>query len=78
MPAFDKPPHYRAFLLRCWEGRGQGAKCGVVWRFSLKDAHTGQRQGFASRVKMVAFLRSQLKEQGAQSTLLVWHKGGVE
>ncbi|MBL7063652.1 MAG: hypothetical protein ISS49_05505 [Anaerolineae bacterium] len=61
MSIFDKPPRYRAFLLRYWEERGQGARRGVVWRFSLEDAHTGQRQGFASLEEMVAFLRSQLK-----------------
>jgi hypothetical protein len=63
MPAFDKPPRYRAFLLRCWEERRRGIGCGVVWRFSLEDAHTGQRRGFAGLEEMVAFLRSQLKDQ---------------
>jgi len=61
LPAFDKPPRHRAFLLRYWEERGQGAGRSVVWRFSLEDAHTGQRRGFANLEEMVAFLRSQLR-----------------
>jgi len=61
MPAFDKPPHYGAFLLRYWEERGQKTQHDTVWRFSLEDAHTGRRRGFASLEQMIAFLQDQLR-----------------
>ena len=56
-----RPSRYRAYLLRCWEEGEQGTGRGKVWRFSLEDAYTSQRRGFASLEEMMAFLRSQLE-----------------
>jgi len=33
-----------------------------VWRFSLKDSHTGERRGFASLEALVAFLQEKLAD----------------
>jgi hypothetical protein len=59
MSVFDKPPRYRSYLLIFWEERTHDPGVPAVWRFSLKDPHTGQRRGFASLETMVAFLREE-------------------
>ncbi|RLC75590.1 MAG: hypothetical protein DRI61_14630 [Chloroflexi bacterium] len=61
MSAFNKPPRYWAYLLRCWEERGQEPGQGRAWRFSLENVHTGQRAGFVNLEEVCAFLRSQLE-----------------
>jgi hypothetical protein len=53
----DKPPRYRAYLLRFWEEGSHHSDWLAEWRFSLEDPHTGERLGFASLEKLVAFLR---------------------
>ena len=60
MPLFDKPPRYRSYVLTIWEERGGDPDALVVWRFSLQDPRTGQRRGFASLEKVMAFLRTEL------------------
>ncbi len=68
MSMFDKAPRHRTYLLTFWEERSQDPDAPVVWRFSLKDPHTGLRRGFASLAAMVAFLRKELdrnEEAGA-------------
>ncbi len=42
-----------------WEENGQLLDEQGVWRFSLEDSQTGQRKGFASLEKLVAFLLAQ-------------------
>ena len=53
----DPPPRYCAYLLRCWEARGQEE---ATWRFSVEDAHTGERRGFSGLDVLLAFLRAEL------------------
>jgi hypothetical protein len=53
----EKPSRYRAYLLRFWEEGHPQADWPAEWRFSLEDPHTGERLGFASMEKLVAFLR---------------------
>jgi len=48
----EKKTDYRSFLLRIWIEQTDGNK----WRFSLEDAHTGKRKGFASINKLKAYL----------------------
>jgi hypothetical protein len=56
-----RPSRYRAYLLRFWEEcRGQPGLPGT-WRFSLEDPHTGQRRGFASLERLVAFLQQEME-----------------
>jgi len=35
---------------------------GSEWRFSLQDAHTGQRHGFGSLSELMKFLEEQMSE----------------
>lgn len=53
------PPRYHAYLLRFWEERLQGEGGAVIWRFSLEDASSGKRRGFASLEALLAFLQEQ-------------------
>lgn len=50
--------HYRAFVLRLWATEDVEAHA-LVWRFSLEDTRTGERRGYATLEKLVAFLVSQ-------------------
>jgi hypothetical protein len=53
----DQPPRYHAYLLRCWEERGQNPLRPPSWRFSLEEPHTGERHGFADLAQLIAFLQ---------------------
>jgi hypothetical protein len=53
---------YLAYLLRLWQVAVEG---GPGWRASLENAHTGQRQAFASLDDLFAFLRRQTAGIGA-------------
>jgi hypothetical protein len=48
---------YVSYLLRLWR-TGSGKK--AVWRASLEDPLTGERQGFASLKDLVAFLEAHI------------------
>lgn len=56
-------PDYLAYLLRLWRvngnGKFQSGTSKAVWRASLENPHTGERQGFASLETLVDFLREQ-------------------
>lgn len=56
-------PDYVSFLLRLWrvsdEGNTQSNAKKTVWRASLENPHTGERQGFASLDEVFDFLRAQ-------------------
>jgi hypothetical protein len=47
---------YLSYLLRLWQTKSGGE---MVWRASLEDSQTGERQGFASLDALFAFLRQQ-------------------
>ena len=57
---FDKPPHYRTYLLTIWEERSQAPKAPKVWRFSLEDPLTGQRHGYADLEALVDALEREI------------------
>ncbi len=63
----EHPPRYHAYLLRCWEERGQDPPRPATWRFSLEDPGTGERRGFADLAQLVAFLEG-LVEGGEGDT----------
>lgn len=52
-----KKPRYRAYLLRFWEEGGEPS----VWRFSLEDPHSGERQGFVTLASLTAFLEGEVQ-----------------
>ena len=54
-------PGYLSFLLRLWRVDDGEAS---AWRASLQNALTGQRQGFADLVQLIAFLRQQIEVSG--------------
>ncbi|RIK41334.1 MAG: hypothetical protein DCC55_12285 [Chloroflexi bacterium] len=56
---------YQIYLLRCW--RSDPSPAAGAWRFSLVDARTGGRRGFASFDVLVAFLREQVETGSASS-----------
>ena len=56
----ERSPRYCAYLLRCWETRGQRPTRPTTWRFSVEDIHTGERRGFASVQALIAFLETEL------------------
>ena len=44
---------YLAYLVRIWQVRSRGQ---LVWRASVENAHTGERQAFANLERLVGFL----------------------
>ena len=55
----EKQQRYLSYLLRLWQTESKGL---LVWRASLEDARTGERQGFAGIDALLAFLREQANE----------------
>ncbi|MCB8969064.1 MAG: hypothetical protein H6665_00945 [Ardenticatenaceae bacterium] len=51
---------YHAFLLRCWQESTSNPNAASAWRFSLEDAHSRQRRGFASLEELITFLEASL------------------
>lgn len=64
MPA--KQRRYIAYLLRLWQ---EQRNTELVWRFSLEDAHTSERHGFAELELLFTFLRQQIKLEEKEETL---------
>lgn len=57
----SKLPNYRAYLLRFWEEKCPPSDVSRVWRFSLEDPHSGERQGFVDLTTLVVFLQRQME-----------------
>jgi len=55
-----KPPHYRVYLLRCWQEHSQRRHAQASWRFSLEEPQAGQRRGFPNLSSLTAFLAKSL------------------
>lgn len=64
-----KPLYYRIYLLTIWAEPGRHHESALMWRFSLKDPRTGQKQGFANLTELVIALHTNLIEnhQGAMA-----------
>ena len=45
-----------SYLLRLWQIESSGR---LVWRMSVEDAQSGERQGFTNLDELLAFLRRQ-------------------
>jgi hypothetical protein len=50
----DRSPTYLSYMLRLWQAGSRDGKS--VWRASLEDPHTGERQAFGDVEALVAFL----------------------
>jgi hypothetical protein len=49
--------HYISYLLRLWQTKSEGE---LVWRVSLENPHTHERQGFASLEELCGFLAQEI------------------
>lgn len=58
----DRPPRYRSYLLTVWEERSSNPNAPPAWRFSLEDARTGQRRGYAGLEALVTALEQELAD----------------
>ena len=63
---------YLAFLLRLWQVRDEGQ---AGWRASLENAHTGNRQGFASLTDLFTFLEREVWQVDHDQSMPC--KGGI-
>lgn len=48
------------YLLTIWQERAASSERAAVWRFSLEDARTGERWGFANLEQILTFLEKQM------------------
>jgi hypothetical protein len=55
----DRPTRYRAYMLRCWEARGERRDQPGTWRFSLECVQTKEKRGFDGLVDLMAYLREE-------------------
>ena len=63
----DRPPRYQAYMLRCWESRGERPGQPGTWRFSLENVETKEKRGFGDLAALVAFMEEELqRNQPAQ------------
>lgn len=52
---------YQSYLLRCWE-EADDREGLTIWRFSLQDPRTNQRQGFTNLTELIIALQEELIE----------------
>jgi hypothetical protein len=52
--------HYLAYLLRIWQIKDAEQ---LIWRASLEDPHTGERQGFATFEALIHFLLERIHNE---------------
>jgi hypothetical protein len=58
-----EPPQHRSFLVRCWQEHSVHAEREtVIWRFSLQNLRTDQRQGFATLEALLLSLEAELAD----------------
>ena len=65
MPLSTKFPQYRSQLLRMWVEHTEHQS--PVWRFSLENISTGERNGFADLDALICFLLELMEEQSFDS-----------
>jgi hypothetical protein len=63
---FEKPPRYRCYLLTVWEERNVDPDRPATWRFSLQDARTGRRRGFAGLEVLAVALQQEMAQDRAK------------
>ncbi|UCH60847.1 MAG: hypothetical protein JSV61_05025 [Anaerolineales bacterium] len=64
---------YLAYLLRLWQVKDAGK---LIWRASLEDSHTGDRQGFPSLEALVTFLLEQVRNRQPEGEAHQANEGG--
>lgn len=63
---FETPPRYRSYLLTVWQERNVDPSSPGAWRFSLEDARTGRRRGFAGLEALVAALQDMTEDRATE------------
>ncbi|MBV7338830.1 hypothetical protein KFU94_63545 [Chloroflexi bacterium TSY] len=58
---------YKSYLLRIW-GEGGTDTQPAIWRFSLEDTRTGQRENFASLLELLVTLDRRLANRKDSSS----------
>ena len=59
----QKAPRYRSFVVRCWQEQGVHAgRETMVWRYSLQNAGTDQRRGFATLEALLVSMQAELSD----------------
>jgi hypothetical protein len=61
-----KQQRERVYLLRLWHVESDGRS---IWRASLEDAHTAERQGFADLALLCSFLIQQTADDSQEPTI---------
>ena len=64
---------YLAYLLRLWQVKDGDQ---LVWRASLEDSHSGQRQGFPDVEALIAFLWEQVRARQPEGEASQGDEGG--
>jgi hypothetical protein len=59
----DSLPSYRAYLVRCWQERGNASDIDPIWRFSLEASWYDERRGFTSLQALMDHLQLELMNQ---------------
>jgi hypothetical protein len=59
----ERAPRYRAYMLRCWEARGEHPSPLGAWRFSLENVQTREKRGFGGLEELMAWLQGQLEKK---------------
>jgi hypothetical protein len=64
----DRSPTYLSYMLRLWQvGSREGRS---VWRASLENPHTGERQAFGDVEALVAFLAEKTSSPAGVKSIL--------
>ena len=74
---FNTPPRYRFYLLTVWEERNLDPNLPVTWRFSLEDARSRQRRGFADMASLMTAVERELVAIITEETNKAMEGGGV-
>lgn len=61
----ESSPSYRAYLVRCWQERGNAPEDKPIWRFSLDATWYEERRGFSSLQALMEYLQTELMAQEA-------------
>jgi hypothetical protein len=58
-----KAPRYLSYVVRCWQEQSLHAgRETMVWRYSLQDARTSGRRGFATLEALLVSLQAELAD----------------
>jgi hypothetical protein len=57
----QKAPRYLSYIVRCWQEQSfHAGRETMVWRFSLQDARTNERRGFATLEALLVSMQAEL------------------